>query len=68
MCRLQHTKSGASKLILIRPIIAYNRKYNALPHNYKNSHNIEDPAFVFQNEINRLTQSSMCFTLEELER
>ena len=35
MCRLQHTESGPSKLILIRHVITYNGNYNALPYNYK---------------------------------
>jgi hypothetical protein len=67
MCRLQHTKSGLPKLFLTRSAITYNRIYNALPYNYKNFPNVEGLAPMFQTEIDGLTRSNRCFTLEELE-
>jgi hypothetical protein len=68
MSRLQHTKSGPLKLILIRPVVTFNRNYNTLPHNYKNSPNVKGLAPVFQTKIDGLTQSWKCFTLEKIER
>jgi hypothetical protein len=50
MCRLQHTKNSPLKLILTR-LVTYNGNYSALPHNYRNSPNIECHASMFQNKI-----------------
>jgi hypothetical protein len=55
VCKLQHTKSNPSKLILTRPAFTHNGKYNALPRNYSNPPNVEGPAFMFQTEIDELT-------------
>ena len=51
MCRLQHTKNSPLKLILTRPVVTYNGNYSALPHNYRNSPNIECHTSMFQNKI-----------------
>jgi hypothetical protein len=67
-CRVQSTTNGLSKLVLTKPSYANKVDYRAMPGDYGYTSNMETPLPLFHTEINGLTQSGRCFTLEELEK
>jgi len=60
--------NGISKLVLTKPLYVNKVDYRAMPSSYGYTSNIEAPLPLFQIEINGLTRSGCCFTLEELEK
>lgn len=68
VCRVQTIINKSPKLILIKPSYTSKMDYNVMPHNYDYTSNIKTSVSLFKIEINRLTRSGHCFTLEKIEK
>jgi len=67
-CRCQQTMGWPLKIILTKPTYINSRNYNDLPYNYRYLFHFETLTLIFHVEVEGLTRSGRCFTLEELKR